>query len=470
MRNLIRGLIAALLLAVLPLAANAGVFVSVTIAPPVLPVYSPPPVPGPGYLWTPGYWAWADGGYYWVPGTWVLAPSPGLLWTPGYWGFADGVYLWHAGYWGPHVGFYGGINYGFGYGGVGFHGGYWRGNTYFVDRVVINEAPVNRVCFNGGGGIVAHASPAELRFEHERHVGMSELQRHNEVLAARDNTMRASFNHGRPSVAATPRPGVFYGHGVVAARSGGERPAAAEHGMLGEHGAIGARPPVAMNSPGAPRGMNPSFRPETATARGAAANAVHAPTPGSVHQSFPGGAMRAPTPGGAAPQANPGMARQAYPGNARPAYGGAPPRANAMAAAPRGLAAAPRGEPGNAHAAQQGRGGERIVLAGFSQGGAMALFAGARHARPLAGVMALSCYMVLADTFAAERRAENAHTPIFLAHGLQDAVVAPALGAEARRQLEAAGCAVEWHTYSMPHSVCPQEIADIGAWLRRTLP
>jgi phospholipase/carboxylesterase len=84
--------------------------------------------------------------------------------------------------------------------------------------------------------------------------------------------------------------------------------------------------------------------------------------------------------------------------------------------------------------------------------------------------MALSCYMPLAGTFAAERRAENAATPIFLAHGLQDAVVAPALGEESRRQLEAAGCPVEWHTYSMPHSVCPQEVADIAAWLRRTLP
>lgn len=119
---------------------------------------------------------------------------------------------------------------------------------------------------------------------------------------------------------------------------------------------------------------------------------------------------------------------------------------------------------------ERGIGSERIVLAGFSQGGALALFAGARHARPLAGIMALSCYMPLAGTFAAERRAENAATPIFLAHGLQDAVVAPALGEESRRQLEAAGCPVEWHTYSMPHSVCPQEVADIAAWLRRTLP
>ena len=92
-----------------------GIGISVRIGPPALPVYAQPICPGPGYLWTPGYWAWNDvGGYYWVPGTWVVAPV-GMLWTPGYWGFAGGLYGWHAGYWGPHVGFYGGVNYGFGF-------------------------------------------------------------------------------------------------------------------------------------------------------------------------------------------------------------------------------------------------------------------------------------------------------------------------------------------------------------------
>lgn len=110
-----------------------------------------------------------------------------------------------------------------------------------------------------------------------------------------------------------------------------------------------------------------------------------------------------------------------------------------------------------------------IVLAGFSQGGAMALFAGARYPLPLAGIMGLSCYLLLANSFAAERHGANHATPIFLAHGLQDPVVPYALGEEARRQLEAAGCAVEWHAYSMPHSVCPQEVTDIAAWLRRVL-
>jgi phospholipase/carboxylesterase len=113
---------------------------------------------------------------------------------------------------------------------------------------------------------------------------------------------------------------------------------------------------------------------------------------------------------------------------------------------------------------------ERIVLAGFSQGGAMALFCGTRYPERLAGILALSCYQVLATRFDAERLPANQATPIFLAHGMQDPVVVPALGEAARRQLEAAGFAVEWHAYSMPHAVCPQEVADIAAWLRRVLP
>jgi phospholipase/carboxylesterase len=111
----------------------------------------------------------------------------------------------------------------------------------------------------------------------------------------------------------------------------------------------------------------------------------------------------------------------------------------------------------------------RLVVAGFSQGGAMALFAGTRYPERLAGIMGLSCYLLLADKLLSERSAANETTPIFLAHGSQDPVVAPALGAEGHRQLEAAGYAIEWHAYSMPHSVCPQEVADIAAWLRRVL-
>jgi phospholipase/carboxylesterase len=118
---------------------------------------------------------------------------------------------------------------------------------------------------------------------------------------------------------------------------------------------------------------------------------------------------------------------------------------------------------------ERGIASERIVLAGFSQGGALALFTGARYPQRLAGIMGLSCYLLLAERFAAERSSANQSTPIFLAHGLQDATVAPVLGEHARAWLEAAGYPVEWHAYSMPHSVCPQEVADIAAWLRRVM-
>jgi phospholipase/carboxylesterase len=112
----------------------------------------------------------------------------------------------------------------------------------------------------------------------------------------------------------------------------------------------------------------------------------------------------------------------------------------------------------------------RIVLAGFSQGGAVALFCGTRYPERLAGIIGLSCYQLLAGRFAAERLPANQSTPIFLAHGTQDPVVPPLLGEAACRQLQQAGYAVEWHTYAMPHAVCPQEVADLAAWLRRVLP
>jgi phospholipase/carboxylesterase len=118
----------------------------------------------------------------------------------------------------------------------------------------------------------------------------------------------------------------------------------------------------------------------------------------------------------------------------------------------------------------RGIGPQHIVLAGFSQGGAMALFTGTRYPERLAGIMGLSCYQVLAARFDAERSAANQTTSVFLAHGLQDPVVAPALGEAACQQLQATGYPVEWHAYSMAHAVCPQEVADIGAWLRRVLP
>jgi phospholipase/carboxylesterase len=112
---------------------------------------------------------------------------------------------------------------------------------------------------------------------------------------------------------------------------------------------------------------------------------------------------------------------------------------------------------------------EHIVLAGFSQGGAIALQTGLRYPRRLAGVMALSTYLPLADTLAREATPASKATPIFMAHGIYDPLIPLAMGAGSMTLLTGFGYTVEWRQYSMPHSVCPQEIEDIGAWLRRVL-
>ncbi|GLQ91309.1 alpha/beta hydrolase [Dyella acidisoli] len=108
---------------------------------------------------------------------------------------------------------------------------------------------------------------------------------------------------------------------------------------------------------------------------------------------------------------------------------------------------------------------ERILLAGFSQGGAIALATGLRHAQRLAGIVALSTYLPIAHTLANERSAANAGVPIFWGHGTYDPVVALQRGVESRTTLEALGYRVDWHTYPMPHSVCPDEIADLRRWI-----
>src|SRR6516225_11595081 len=120
--------VASMLAAAPSIQAQVAVGISVNFAPPELPVYEQPICPGDGYIWAPGYWAWDPdiGDYYWVPGAWVLAPQPGYLWTPAYWGWNGTAFVFYAGYWGPRVGFYGGIDYGFGYFGHGYEGGRWE--------------------------------------------------------------------------------------------------------------------------------------------------------------------------------------------------------------------------------------------------------------------------------------------------------------------------------------------------------
>jgi phospholipase/carboxylesterase len=111
----------------------------------------------------------------------------------------------------------------------------------------------------------------------------------------------------------------------------------------------------------------------------------------------------------------------------------------------------------------------RLVLAGFSQGGAMALHTGLRHAEPLAGIMALSCFLPLAERLAGEASAANRDTPIFLAHGTHDPIIPLVRARHAHEVLAGLGYRVEWHEYPMPHSVCDAELRDIGAWLTRIL-
>jgi phospholipase/carboxylesterase len=120
-------------------------------------------------------------------------------------------------------------------------------------------------------------------------------------------------------------------------------------------------------------------------------------------------------------------------------------------------------------AAEKERGIRQIVLAGFSQGGAIVLQTALRHSEGLAGVLALSTYLPLHRTLEAERSAANREVPIFMAHGQHDEIIPLQRAEQSRQLLERLGYKVEWHTYPMPHSVCPEEIADISAFLRRIL-
>jgi WXXGXW repeat (2 copies) len=251
-----RWLMLALLLPILSVSqARAGVFISVGIAPPVLPIYEQPPCPQPGLMWSPGYWAYDqdNGGYYWVPGTWVPAPYVGAYWTPPYWGFESGAYIFHGGYWGPHVGYYGGVNYGFGYMGIGFAGGEWRGhdfayntavvrvnetvihNTYINKTVVVQNTVVNnnRVAYSGGpNGIRHEPTPQEQAAMHEQHQQPTQYQQQHIQSARTDKTNFYNNNHGRPQqlAVAKPLPAAHYNpppsvananaHGNVNARPG----------------------------------------------------------------------------------------------------------------------------------------------------------------------------------------------------------------------------------------------------------
>jgi hypothetical protein len=232
----------------------AQIGVSITFAPPELPVYDQPSCPDEGYIWIPGYWAWGDDDYYWVPGTWVMPPAVGLLWTPGYWGWGGNGFVFYDGYWGPEVGFYGGIDYGYGYFGHGYEGGRWEHDHFYYNRAVNNvnvtvihnvyntrvtnyNTSVARVSYNGGdGGVRDRATPQEEAAAHERHTAPPPAQLEH-IQAARSNTqLRASVNQGKPPVAATSKPAAFNDSSVVPAKAGGHySPPANRGGAPGTH-------------------------------------------------------------------------------------------------------------------------------------------------------------------------------------------------------------------------------------------
>ena len=290
----------AVLAAIVVPGVSKAQFINITIAPPALPVYVQPEIPAPGYIWTPGYWAYGPLGYYWVPGTWVLPPAAGLLWTPGYWGWRDGVYVWNGGYWGPRIGFYGGVNYGFGYGGVGYEGGYWNNGVFSYNRAVnnfgstnitnvynktvVNNTNVTNVSFNGGsGGTTARPTPQEQAAAREQHVAATEAQVQHHQMASTNKALLASENHGRPPIAATSQPGEFTGKGAVAAKEPGTTPPRAPVPPAGnlsptpmaprkatsagkENAPInGGTPPKPLNAPPAPHPVATVPPPKAAT-------------------------------------------------------------------------------------------------------------------------------------------------------------------------------------------------------------
>lgn len=283
-----------------PIPATAQVVgVSIDIAPPALPTYVQPAMPDVGYIWTPGYWAYGQVGYYWVPGTWIQPPTPGVLWTPPYWAWTVSGYLFHQGYWGPHVGFYGGINYGYGYGGSGYDGGHWDHGTFTYNRTVNNFGSVhvanaydrtvtviNRtaVSYSGGTGGLRSEPTAEDRLaEHDAHVAATAQQTAHASIAANNPALAASHNNGHPAVAATSRPAEPATSAAphpagpnTAARTNG--PAGAAHPPERAAGPAAAAHPAEHAGPSAPGNVHASVAPAAEHA------AVH---PAAAHPAAP---------------------------------------------------------------------------------------------------------------------------------------------------------------------------------------
>ena len=292
----LRYLIPALCLSALPLTSPAAIDLSINIGPPVLPVYEQPPCPTDGYLWTPGYYAYGDGGYYYVPGVWVAPPQAGFLWTPGYWGFNNGAYVFNEGYWGPTVGFYGGINYGFGYGGNGYYGGRWNNNHFeyntaitrvnttvihntYIDKAAVARGVTNsRASFNGPGGVTAKPTAAQLAAARQPHVApTAEQLGHRQEAASNPANREVAAKQAKPAAAANPAKTAAAKPGKTAADKPGKTAAAntrhtdaaaAPHPLAETHATKPAATEAAHRQPAAAEGRpEQTNHPEARAAR-----------------------------------------------------------------------------------------------------------------------------------------------------------------------------------------------------------
>jgi hypothetical protein len=309
--------------------------VEATEAPPALVQYQQPACPGPDYLWTPGYWGYASAGYYWVPGVWVMAPYVDALWTPPYWEFYGGRYRWHSGYWGRYVGFYGGINYGFGYTGLGFYGGYWNQGAFVYNsavanvsvrvvhdvysRRVTNFTPFNRISYNGGpGGIDRRATPAELAVRSQTRIAPLPAQTEQWRSAAANRAQFARENSGRPALTAQAHP-LATSYRTPAPAPRGWQQAGRENGRAPNAGTVPreAQPPAAARTePGNARGGEPAGRAMPEASR---RELIPQRSPEAEGQARPGQPAMRPEPQGreaarpTAPEQRPEAAREARP-------------------------------------------------------------------------------------------------------------------------------------------------------------
>ena len=323
-----------------PARAQGEIGVSITLAPPPLPDYEQPPMPAYGYIWTPGFWQYGGDGYYWVPGTWVEPPVVGLLWTPGYWGWSGGFYRWNAPYWGAQVGYYGGINYGYGYGGNGYGGGRWEGGRFAYNRSannfgevhitniyntpIENHTPFNHVSFNGGtNGVRMQPTSAQVAVGREQHTQPTQAQAQHFQAAQANPALRQRTNNGVPPIAATSRPGQFAGQGVVPGR--------------GAAGPVAPRPIIAQPA-------NPTLAPQAQHVAPPVAQPPRAATPAQMPQQQQQHQTPAPQPQHAAP---------APPQHAAPPQPQAAPQQQHQAPAPQQHAAPPPQPPQHAAPAQE---------------------------------------------------------------------------------------------------------------------